>query len=117
MPPGCPFAPRCPLHIPECDAEEPPLFDVGPGHSAACIRHQELATVHGDATEIFEGTSVDAAIAAELAAEAALPVDAATAPEGSRDVTPGQPAESQAEPRAGVDDTTGSIVSPKGDRA
>src|SRR5215212_4918153 len=74
MPPGCPFAPRCPLHIPECDAAEPPLFDVGAGHRAACIRHQELATVHGDATEIFDETSVDAALVAELA----LPVDAAT---------------------------------------
>ena len=114
MPPGCPFAPRCPLHIPQCDVEEPPLFDVGPAHSAACIRHQELAGVHGDATEIFEETSVDA----ELAAELALPVDAATAPEGSRDVdVNGPPAGSQTEPAASAGDETGSVVSPKGDRS
>jgi len=113
MPPGCPFAPRCPLHIPECDAEEPPLFDVGPGHRAACIRHQELETVHGDATEIFEETSIDA----ELAAELALPLDAATAPEGASDVeVSAPPAASQTEPTAGTSDDTGSVVSPKGDR-
>src|SRR5690242_5433889 len=58
MPPGCPFAPRCPLHIPECDAAEPPLIEVRPAHHAACIRHEELAAVHGDATEIFEETSI-----------------------------------------------------------
>ena len=33
MPPGCPFAPRCPLHIPECDTAEPPLIQVGTGHA------------------------------------------------------------------------------------
>src|SRR4051795_7808176 len=43
MPPGCPFAPRCPLHIPECDTAEPPLFQVGTGHTAACIRTEEVA--------------------------------------------------------------------------
>jgi peptide/nickel transport system ATP-binding protein len=113
MPPGCPFAPRCPLHIPECDAEEPPRFDVGPGHSAACIRHEELASVHGDAAEIFDETSIDAEIAAELA----IPVDAATAPEGSGDTeVSAPPAPSQTEPKAGVDSETGSVVSPKGDR-
>jgi peptide/nickel transport system ATP-binding protein len=113
MPPGCPFAPRCPLHIAECDAEEPPLFDVGPAHSAACIRHEELATVHGDAAEIFDETSIDA----ELAAELAMPVDAATASEGARDTeVSGPPAPSQTEPAAQTDSETGSIVSPKGDR-
>jgi oligopeptide/dipeptide ABC transporter ATP-binding protein len=113
MPPGCPFAPRCPLHIPECDVDEPPLFDVGPGHEAACIRHQELASVHGDATEIFEETSIDA----ELAEELALPVDAATSPEGAADTeVAGPPAASQTEPAADAGDETGSVVSPKGDR-
>ncbi|MFI7696318.1 dipeptide ABC transporter ATP-binding protein [Nonomuraea sp. NPDC049655] len=38
LPPGCPFAPRCPLKIHECDAAEPPLFEVATGHRAACIR-------------------------------------------------------------------------------
>lgn len=37
MPPGCPFAPRCPLAAPVCVAEEPPLAATGPsGHRSAC---------------------------------------------------------------------------------
>ena len=37
-PPGCRFAPRCALHVPDCDAAVPPLHDVAPAHAAACIR-------------------------------------------------------------------------------
>ena len=33
MPPGCPFAPRCPRALDECEAGVPPLT-----HGAACIR-------------------------------------------------------------------------------
>ena len=36
LPPGCPFEPRCPLRIPACAAEMPPLVEVGPGHCARC---------------------------------------------------------------------------------
>ena len=37
LPPGCPFAPRCPLAIDDCLAAEPPLVPVSadPGHAAA----------------------------------------------------------------------------------
>nr|WP_055506145.1 ABC transporter ATP-binding protein [Nonomuraea pusilla] len=42
LPPGCPFAPRCPLHVEACDEGEPPLFEVGPGQRAACIRWEEV---------------------------------------------------------------------------
>ncbi|CCQ15552.1 Oligopeptide/dipeptide ABC transporter,ATP-binding protein [Rhodococcus sp. AW25M09] len=38
LPTGCPFGPRCPLHTEACDAGEPNLVEVSPGHSAACIR-------------------------------------------------------------------------------
>ncbi|MFI7448234.1 dipeptide ABC transporter ATP-binding protein [Nonomuraea sp. NPDC049714] len=38
LPPGCPFAPRCPMRVEACDDREPPLFEVGAGHQAACIR-------------------------------------------------------------------------------
>src|SRR5689334_19923138 len=38
LPPGCPFAPRCPLAIDECRDAEPELLPVGPDHAAACIR-------------------------------------------------------------------------------
>jgi peptide/nickel transport system ATP-binding protein len=41
-PPGCAFAPRCTMHIPECDVEVPPLAPVASGHSARCIRALEV---------------------------------------------------------------------------
>ncbi|MEP6970390.1 MAG: oligopeptide/dipeptide ABC transporter ATP-binding protein, partial [Betaproteobacteria bacterium] len=36
MPPGCSFAPRCPLAQPACGVV-PKLREVGPAHRAACI--------------------------------------------------------------------------------
>jgi oligopeptide/dipeptide ABC transporter ATP-binding protein len=39
LPPGCRYAPRCPYARPQCDGGEPPLFELRPGHRAACIRH------------------------------------------------------------------------------
>lgn len=49
LPPGCSFAPRCPVSIDECRAAEPPLERTGPGHSAACIRTSEVGSA-----ELFE---------------------------------------------------------------
>lgn len=43
LPPGCPFAPRCPLAIDDCRAAEPELIEVAPGHRAACIRTEHVA--------------------------------------------------------------------------
>ena len=42
-PPGCSFAPRCPMHLAACDEEVPSLVPVGEGHSARCIRAHEVA--------------------------------------------------------------------------
>jgi oligopeptide/dipeptide ABC transporter ATP-binding protein len=36
IPPGCRFHTRCPLAFDRCKVEQPPLFDVGGGQSAAC---------------------------------------------------------------------------------
>jgi peptide/nickel transport system ATP-binding protein len=36
VPTGCRFHPRCPYAFDRCRVEEPPLYDVGPGHRAAC---------------------------------------------------------------------------------
>ncbi len=36
VPAGCRFHPRCPLAFDRCRVDEPPLFDVGGGQSAAC---------------------------------------------------------------------------------
>ncbi|MGA5465867.1 dipeptide ABC transporter ATP-binding protein [Mycobacterium sp. NPDC050041] len=43
LPPGCPFTPRCPLAIDDCSAAEPDLLPVAPGHTAACIRTEDVA--------------------------------------------------------------------------
>jgi peptide/nickel transport system ATP-binding protein len=43
LPPGCTFAPRCPLAIEPCRAGPPPLAPVGPAHAARCIRAHESA--------------------------------------------------------------------------
>ncbi|MBC2642659.1 MULTISPECIES: ABC transporter ATP-binding protein [unclassified Rhodococcus (in: high G+C Gram-positive bacteria)] len=44
LPPGCTFAPRCPLVVDACRLAEPDLVATGPGHRAACIRVDEVAT-------------------------------------------------------------------------
>ncbi len=41
-PPGCPFAPRCPMAEDRCTAEEPPLRPVGAGRTAACHFSERL---------------------------------------------------------------------------
>ncbi|WP_138735609.1 ABC transporter ATP-binding protein [Modestobacter excelsi] len=105
MPPGCPFAPRCPLHIDECDAAEPPLFQVGAGHEAACIRTEQVAQAHGHAAEVFSETATDDVLVGD-----ALPADLALG-EGARDTNAGgPPPPDQTEPAADVADT-GTVVS------
>ncbi|WP_280357544.1 ABC transporter ATP-binding protein [Nocardia otitidiscaviarum] len=44
LPPGCTFAPRCPVSVDDCRAAEPPLQDTEPGHRAACIRTAEVGS-------------------------------------------------------------------------
>jgi peptide/nickel transport system ATP-binding protein len=42
LPPGCIFAPRCPLAEDACRAARPPLLQTEPNHRTACIRWREL---------------------------------------------------------------------------
>ncbi|KKB11331.1 peptide ABC transporter ATP-binding protein [Devosia geojensis] len=42
LPPGCPFAPRCPYRIDACVSAYPPLADTGEGQLSRCIRWQEV---------------------------------------------------------------------------
>jgi oligopeptide/dipeptide ABC transporter ATP-binding protein len=105
MPPGCPFAPRCPLHIPECDAAEPPLFQVGAGHDAACIRTEEVARAHGHAADVFSETATDAVLAGD-----ALPADLALGAGGGETTAGDAPPPDQTEPAAGVPDS-GTVIS------
>ncbi len=43
LPPGCRFAPRCPLASAKCIEAYPPLEDKAPGHKAACWHSDRLA--------------------------------------------------------------------------
>ena len=56
LPPGCPFAPRCPLAVDDCRAAEPALLKVGEAHAAACIRTEHVkgrtaAEIYGVSTQ------------------------------------------------------------------
>jgi glutathione transport system ATP-binding protein len=56
LPPGCPFAPRCPLAVDTCRTEEPALLPMGGGHAAACIRTEHVqghtaAEIYGVSTQ------------------------------------------------------------------
>jgi len=79
-PPGCDFAPRCTMHIPECDAEVPPLIPVGPEHGARCIRAHEVITQ----TQAKAGDPVD--VTASDAGSAVLTLDNVVAHYGKVEV-------------------------------
>jgi len=73
IPTGCRFHPRCPLAFDRCRTEEPPLFDVGGGQSAACW----LAEGGRDLPAMPSRTPAELVGTAPLAAEAAPPADVA----------------------------------------
>lgn len=43
LPPGCPYAPRCPLASDQCRVAMPPLRQHAPGHFAACWHSAQMA--------------------------------------------------------------------------
>jgi oligopeptide/dipeptide ABC transporter ATP-binding protein len=45
LPTGCKFSDRCSYMIPDCQKEEPVLKEITPGHSARCIRSEEMQWV------------------------------------------------------------------------
>jgi len=54
LPPGCPFAPRCPMRLSVCLELEPDLDPTRhPGHKAACHRHPEIEEQGLTATDVF----------------------------------------------------------------
>ena len=42
LPPGCSFAPRCPVALTSCEDQYPPSFEVGDHHVAACWLVEEM---------------------------------------------------------------------------
>jgi len=54
LPPGCPFAPRCPLKIEVCESAEPPLLPTDdPWHASACHRTAYVAENDLKPTDVF----------------------------------------------------------------
>jgi oligopeptide/dipeptide ABC transporter ATP-binding protein len=64
LPPGCPFAPRCPMAEQLCREEEPDLYRIVGDHTAACHFHTRLEGA--EAGDLFKPTTVDAEVLAEL---------------------------------------------------
>ncbi len=52
LPPGCPFAARCPLAEERCSVTEPAL-EGADGHLAACVRSAELAARRPAPSEVY----------------------------------------------------------------
>ncbi|MFF4503427.1 ABC transporter ATP-binding protein [Streptomyces sp. NPDC001401] len=66
LPPGCPFAPRCPLRRQACDATEPALRKAGHDlHLSACHFADEL--VDTGAAEVFDAVGADSEALARFA--------------------------------------------------
>ena len=47
LPPGCPFAPRCPFVRAECETALPEWRDVGAGHRVRCVLYGEARSRNG----------------------------------------------------------------------
>nr|WP_090276853.1 ABC transporter ATP-binding protein [Mycolicibacterium komanii]CRL70434.1 oligopeptide/dipeptide ABC transporter ATP-binding protein [Mycolicibacterium komanii] len=75
LPPGCPFAPRCPLAIDDCRAAEPELLPVNSetGHRAACIRTEHV--VGRSAADIYGVSTAPPDTPPEAEAPVVLRVD------------------------------------------
>ncbi|WP_129310970.1 ABC transporter ATP-binding protein [Streptomyces sp. L2] len=66
LPPGCPFAPRCPMRRDVCDSTEPALRPAGStAHLSACHFADELAGT--GAGEVFDAAGADAEALARFA--------------------------------------------------
>ena len=59
-PPGCRFAPRCRAKVPESEVAPPPLVEVEPGHSSACVRAFEMARVGAEGLGLARASLAEA---------------------------------------------------------
>jgi peptide/nickel transport system ATP-binding protein len=72
VPPGCSFAPRCPLAEARCRETPPPLETVGPEHLVACLRTAETAPVDARQRIFVSATAVARSETAVSGSEAAV---------------------------------------------
>jgi oligopeptide/dipeptide ABC transporter ATP-binding protein len=63
VPSGCRFHPRCPVAFDRCKVEEPPLFDLGGGQSAACWLVEDVRVGAGLPATASAATAVTATAA------------------------------------------------------
>ncbi|MFF8601343.1 dipeptide ABC transporter ATP-binding protein [Streptomyces sp. NPDC015232] len=61
LPPGCPFAARCPAALDRCRTEEPAATPVAGHGLVACLRAEEIADGRLDAAALFAQPSPDGA--------------------------------------------------------
>jgi oligopeptide/dipeptide ABC transporter ATP-binding protein len=57
IPSGCRFHPRCPVAFARCPTVDPPLYDLGSGHVAACLLVEDAATAAAVAPAATERTA------------------------------------------------------------
>jgi peptide/nickel transport system ATP-binding protein len=70
LPPGCPFAPRCPLAFDTCREVEPALIAIGsPGHRAACHLAEKIDAGGWTPTDVYPLPELPEAPAARIPRE------------------------------------------------
>jgi peptide/nickel transport system ATP-binding protein len=70
LPPGCPFAPRCPLAFDTCREVEPALIAIGsPGHRAACHLAEKIEAGGWTPTDVYPLPELPEAPAARIPRE------------------------------------------------
>jgi peptide/nickel transport system ATP-binding protein len=70
LPPGCPFAPRCPLAFDTCREVEPALVAVGsPGHRSACHLAEKIEAGGWSPTDVYPLPELPEAPAARVPRE------------------------------------------------
>ncbi len=70
LPPGCPFAPRCPLVFETCREVEPGLIAVGsPGHHSACHLAEKIEAGGWSPTDVYPLPELPEAAAARIPRE------------------------------------------------
>jgi peptide/nickel transport system ATP-binding protein len=75
LPPGCPFAPRCPLVIDPCRQQEPELERVGAAsHSAACHLKQKIEHETLGVDDVFPAPDIDAPLVERIPREQRQPL-------------------------------------------
>ncbi len=72
VPPGCVFAPRCPVALEICHQVKPPTEEAAPGHQVKCHRWREIAAGTLEVVELPTTARSTATLQPQQATESAL---------------------------------------------